>query len=89
MENTIEYLVRLMPAEEASKLIIFMSDNKNFDIFPNRDQIWTSIIILANFRMDEIEEVIQHARKDWRDVIIAAGLAADDWELVARKFHPM
>lgn len=87
MNNIIEYLVKLRPENEANRLMLFINENKNFNMFPNREQIWSSILILANMRFDEIVELTKFAKKDWRDVVIAAGLAVDDWESIVCKFH--
>ena len=46
---------------------------------PGVERVQTAIIIIAAGNMNRFLDAIQLAELDWRDVLVAAGLANGDW----------
>jgi hypothetical protein len=86
MNALIEKLVVVFfPSCQSEIVRNFILKCSSFDIYPNKIQIWASILILSKSSIEEFESVLSHAKKDWRDVVVAAGLAVDDWEVICNK----
>ena len=43
------------------------------------ERLQTAVVMLSHGDMPEFERQVEEARIDWRDVLIAAGLADEDW----------
>ena len=82
----IDNIILAFPSAETKYVKLLVETTIDFEIYPNRNQIWASIFILSNASFHETVEILAHAKKDWRDVIIASGLAVDNWEVVAEKW---
>jgi hypothetical protein len=48
----------------------------------NPDRVQLAILLLSHGDMDRFRDALRTARQDWRDTLIAAGLADDDWSEV-------
>ncbi len=58
-------------------------DGWNVDV----ERVQAAILILAGGRINGVLDAIEDARADWRDVLIAADLARDDWpDRIAEQF---
>jgi hypothetical protein len=44
-----------------------------------RERVQAAIILIAEGRYADFERSASQAEKDWRDVLVAAGLANEDW----------
>jgi hypothetical protein len=82
----IDDLISVFPSNEEDRIRLLVERTQEFEIYPNRNQIWASILILSDATTEAVVEILPHAKKDWRNVIVAAGLAVDDWELLAKKW---
>jgi hypothetical protein len=56
------------------------------DIAPDRtpegeERIYAAILKIADRDVDRLLEAIDLAESDWRDVLVSAGFANDDWRL--------
>ncbi len=51
----------------------------------NRDRIWCAILYMADGSYDKFLIYIEEAKKDWRDVLISAGLESANWRDVLAK----
>ena len=49
------------------------------------DRVHLAILLLSRGDMQQFREVLRQARQDWRDTLVAAGLADHDWQLVLRQ----
>ena len=43
------------------------------------ERIRAAIVLLANGDLSRFREAVELAKTDWRDVLVAAGLAHEDW----------
>jgi hypothetical protein len=43
------------------------------------ERVQAAVVILARGNVADLNWYISEARKDWRDVLVAAGLANEDW----------
>jgi len=43
------------------------------------ERVQTAVVSLSAGDMDRFEDELDLARRDWRDVLVAAGLAGEDW----------
>lgn len=84
--NLIDDLISVFPSREREDIKLLIEKNQEFKIYPNQPQIWASILILSGASFKEVIEILPHAKKDWRDVVVAAGLAIDDWKQVAENW---
>ncbi|MBI5817403.1 MAG: hypothetical protein HZA88_00285 [Verrucomicrobia bacterium] len=51
----------------------------------NADRVQLAILLIARGDMQEFRVALRQARQDWRDTLVTAGLADDDWPAVLRK----
>ena len=50
-----------------------------------RDRVHVAIVKLTTEAPENLQEIIRIATSDWRDVLVAAGMANEDWREVARR----
>jgi hypothetical protein len=51
----------------------------------NADRVQLAILIIAHGDMQDFRVALRQARQDWRDTLVDAGLAGDDWPAVLRQ----
>jgi len=49
-----------------------------------RDRVHLAILKLSDGKLDRFEKYLHSASRDWRDVLMAAGMANGDWPDVLR-----
>ena len=49
------------------------------------DRVHLAILLLSRGDTQRFREVLSQARQDWRDTLVAAGLADDDWPSILRQ----
>lgn len=86
MMELIDELISALPSKDEEAIKSLIERTQDFELYPNKDQIWASILILSDGSLDEVIEILPHAKKDWRDVVVAAGLAVDEWKRVAESW---
>jgi len=83
MKDILNKILSTFPESESEAVNEIVMKTKDFSLWKNETQIWVSIIVLSGARLSEFEKILEEAKNDWRDVVIAAGLAIDDWEKLA------
>ena len=51
----------------------------------NGERVFLAILLLSHGDMQQFRTVLQQARVDWRDTLVAAGLADEDWPAVLKE----
>jgi hypothetical protein len=51
----------------------------------NGERVFLAILILARGDMQRLRMELKHARIDWRDTLVVAGLANEDWPAVLKQ----
>jgi hypothetical protein len=49
------------------------------------DRVQLAILLLARGDLPAFRAALQEARQDWRDTLVAAGLADEDWPAILRQ----
>ena len=70
--------LRVLSALEAAQLP-FLKDESHVR---ERARVHLAVLKLANGSLAEFEKWLGEARTDWRDVLMAAGMANNDWRTV-------
>ena len=50
-----------------------------------RDRVQAAILVLSNSQIDRLLKEVSASQVDWRDTLMGAGLAGNDWPLVAQR----
>lgn len=82
----VDDIINTFTLSEIECIKTLMKTTLEFELYPNKDQIWASILVLSDASLNEVVKILPHAKKDWRDVVIASGFAIDNWEQVAEKW---
>jgi RHS repeat-associated protein len=83
VSNEMTSLIRGKFASSAADEIVaavVTLEEENFDK-QDPDRIVGAIVILAHRNIDKLPAIIRSAAFDWRDLLMGAGLADDDWLL--------
>ena len=80
INHTIAALINEFPEDQARIIESIILNERDFEKWPNEEQIWASILILCGRNIENLQSILTDAKRDWRDLVIAAGLAIDDWQ---------
>lgn len=70
---------RFSPTDASSILSAIASlDEQDFE-HQDPDRIAGAILVLVKRRISNLAAIIESAKTDWRDLLMGAGLADDDW----------
>jgi len=74
---------RDFPAGSAEMVISYLEGltDSTFD-GQGRERVQAAVVIASRGEWDRFKSMLQLLKLDWRDVLMAGGLGADDWRLV-------
>jgi hypothetical protein len=75
---------RFFSPTDAEKVIVAFEATSLPLIANNGERVYLAILLLARGDMERFWRELQQAKTDWRDTLVAAGLANGDWSLVLR-----
>lgn len=80
ISNEMTSLIRdVFPAAEAEPILSSLSSLEEDDS-PEPDQVIGAILILLKRHgLAQLDAIVRLAARDWRDLLMSAGLADDDW----------
>ena len=66
--------------EEAAEVLAVL-EQVEFPLWDlqDKERILTAVVLLAHGRRDVFDRAVELGRRDWRDLLVAAGLANGDW----------
>jgi len=76
---------RFFGPAQADDVIAALDGTKLPLIANNGERVLLGILLLSRGDMQKFRAVLEQARVDWRDTLVAAGLADEDWPAVLRK----
>ena len=90
VSRMIEANVReLFSLQDAAVVLAALSEMKvplpNSEWSTTRDRVQAAILVLSDSRIDRLLKEVAASQVDWRDTLMAAGLAGNDWPLVAKR----
>ena len=76
---------RFFPSAQADDVIAAL-DQSNLSLgFTSADRVHLAILLISKGDMQQFRVALSQATRDWRDTLIIAGLADNDWPTVLRK----
>jgi hypothetical protein len=76
---------RFFGASQADDVIAAFDATELPLIANNGERVFLAILLLSRGDMQRFRMELQQARIDWRDTLVAAGLANEDWPSVLRQ----
>ena len=66
--------------------VIAALDTSDFSLgFTSPDRVHLAILLISRGDMQRFRAAVHQAKQDWRDTLVAAGLADEDWPAVLRQ----
>ena len=75
---------RFFSPADAERVIAALEATKLPLIANNGERVYLAILLLARGDMERFWRELRQANTDWRDTLVAVGLANGDWPLVLR-----
>jgi hypothetical protein len=69
-------------ATEVARLVMDASDGRPFAHLSDDERIQAAIVLYAQQDRDRLADALALARLDWRDLLVGAELADEDWPRV-------
>ena len=67
------------PEEEAALVMDALGEARLASTEPLGERVLAGIVLLSQGDLTRFEESLRLAQTDWRDLLVAAGLADEDW----------
>ena len=77
LESRIRRDFRAGDADTVISYLAGLSD-ESFD-YQDRERVMAALVLAANGRLDRFIRAFRLLKVDWRDVLVAGGLANEDW----------
>ena len=79
------YVRERFGADEADLVISALREWRiPYEAEPPGERLVAAVVLVADGRLEGVDEGIEIAERDWRDLLVAAGLQHEDWRRVLR-----
>ena len=77
------YVRACFDASEAELVLAVLSEWRiSYEEEPPSERLITAVVLAADGRLDGVDDALQTAEQDWRDLLVGAGLANGDWSAI-------
>ena len=77
------YVQGRFDASEAGLVLAALGDWRiSYEEEPPSERLIAAVVLAADGRLDGVDVAFQTAERDWRDLLVGAGLANGDWPTV-------
>jgi hypothetical protein len=75
---------RFFPSANADEVIALFDRTDLPLIANNGERVFLAVLLLSRGDMSQLQGALRQAKVDWRDTLVSAGLANEDWPSVLR-----
>jgi hypothetical protein len=74
------YVQKHFDVSEAELVLAVLRDWRiSYEEEPPNERLIAAVVLTADGRLDGVDDAFRTAEQDWRDLLVGAGLANDDW----------
>ena len=82
----VKHLARQTLSSDDADLVIAEFESSNLPLISNNyERVFLAVLHLADSDLQRFDRAWRLARDDWRDVLVADGLADEDWPAVLQR----